>query len=493
MLRRAAKDFEAFKVKQEKNKGNENKNTTETGAASGSDDVKKAADQEEEEESTPSIWPLSPLPVTHLLHWLLRDLLRKATLCTTRGQTPLRQMHYALKRVAEASQRILAAAQPVVLLSTEDKENWAAFEKQLQYESPEAGSIQSLFASCSSNPSAPAVPNAPAPPGPARAFGGLGDMLAASAGAAAAAAAASSAASSSSGSSASVARPVSSAASPSAPLLSTLLSTSLLTQACLPSLSFVWTTLFRPLLFDDINETQSVLRGTTEFPDTTEEEEAAAAEEDEEEKKASDSAAAAPASTPEPPTFNLLEVLLSLLRNLDAFNASLPSTAGEEALFERVSGAPLLSGAANPPGGGVVVETPHTYFSDLDDAQVVHIPCASYLVVEFDPRCSSERNRDHLTITVPQEEDMASQLGMALPQPPLKVAGPFHGPRDQWPKMPIVIQNTSTLVFNWYARHSYSCVACNLNVPFLHARLSFVCPSLTLCCSMHAVVLLSLI
>jgi len=472
MLAKAAEEFARFKSKTKKAEA----------AAAGGDATKEEAtagvEQTESENDTPSIYPLNPLPVTHLLHWLLRDLLRKASLCTTRGQTPLRQMHYALKRVMQASERLLAAAKPLVSLGAEQE--WAAFEKQLQYESAEAGSVHTLFASCATNPNVATVPNAP-PQGPASSPAQAAARAAAAAAAAASspssreaalaareaalaaresalaaaaagvrAAASSSSAASSSGSSSSPSssqgsHPVSTAASPSAPLVSTLLSTSLLSQVALPTLGFVWSTLFKPLLFEGINEKQDIPRGTTEYPaDEEEQEEESKASESDEKKQADVGAGTAT------PSFNLFEVLLSFLRSLDSFNASLPSTAGEEALHSLVSSSSLSDPSGNPLGGGVVVETPHTYFSDLDDTQVVHIPNASYLVVEFDPRCSSERNRDHLSISVPQE-DPAAQMGLALPQPPLKVAGPFHGPRDQWPKMPIIVQNTSTLVFNWHA------------------------------------------
>jgi len=42
----------------------------------------------------------------------------------------------------------------------------------------------------------------------------------------------------------------------------------------------------------------------------------------------------------------------------------------------------------------------HRYFTS-DDERAVLIPGASYLVLEFDPRCDTERRRDYLSLTAP--------------------------------------------------------------------------------------------
>lgn len=383
MIEAAAKEYSAFKQRGQ------------AGDNAGAD----AADA-----TTPSVYPLSPAPATHLLFFLCRDLMRKSLLCTHPRQRTIRQLHFVLKRIFSASAAILDAAEQHLRPASQEAE-WADFEQQVQYETSGVDSLQSLFASCAKTTTQPQSSSSSSSATPA-------------------------------GSNAAGLSPLSLHSSPRAPLLATILSNSLLAHLALPSLAFVWTTLFKPIVFDDINTTQTVPErsAASDSPDP-----------------AAAGGATSPSSSHAP--FNLLDQLVAFLRRLDTFNTSLPSTAAEERLFRSVSDAPMSRSVSNHLS--VVVETPHTYFSDSEDQQVVYIPNASYLVVEFDSRCSSEKGRDHLTITVPtaseESGDADSSLGFGLPTPPLKVAGPFHGNAANWPKMPIVIQNTNTLVFTFHS------------------------------------------
>ena len=62
--------------------------------------------------------------------------------------------------------------------------------------------------------------------------------------------------------------------------------------------------------------------------------------------------------------------------------------------LEEVAREPVIMNAAQP----VVHESPHPYPDNAKLSNHVHIPGAEALVVSFDPRCSTERRHDVLTI-----------------------------------------------------------------------------------------------
>jgi len=122
----------------------------------------------------------------------------------------------------------------------------------------------------------------------------------------------------------------------------------------------------------------------------------------------------------------LVDSVMALLGVLDKISTSsntTPEAKFERELTSRFDAASKLH--ANP----VMIETPHTYFAPEPD-KVVTIPGATHLSLEFDPRCSTERGRDFLTITTPSGESVCDEL---------------HGRPDTWPDMPILVPGDTAI------------------------------------------------
>jgi len=392
MIETAEKEYDAFK----RSKQTEDKTKEET----------SEGEKSEGSPVSPSIYPLSPLPATHLLFLLVRDLLRRATYCTDKRQRTVEQLYAVMRKLIDASTVLLDASKKLTQYSISEKDDWNAFEKKLRYETPAVGSLHTLFKDCSTTSHVPAAPSQGSSSSSSGGGSGSGSSQSASP---------------------SATIPLSTAASTQAPLLSIILSTSLLQQVMLPVLSYAWAAMLHPIIFDNIAQEQ------------TNEDEGGEGKKE---------------SSTSTHNSSLLTSLISFLHTLDAFNASLPSSASEERLFSLVSDGVMRSLAGNE--RSVIVESPHTYFPDTSEQQVVHIPNASHLVIEFDSKCSTETGRDHLTLTVPHPDTdgSSSMAGFMLPQPPIKVAGPFHGPREKWPRNPIVVRNTDTVVFNFHSEQA---------------------------------------
>jgi len=117
-------------------------------------------------------------------------------------------------------------------------------------------------------------------------------------------------------------------------------------------------------------------------------------------------------------TETLWTPLQTLLMGLDRINAKCFGESTKAAERQEVKSEPM------PYSQTVVLESPHCYFSNTDEQQSVDLPGADYLCVEFDPRCSTERNRDFVELMNGHNEPVCDSLhGPSFPQLPLLVPG----------------------------------------------------------------------
>eukprot|EP01083_Nonionella_stella_P059475 155578_1 len=72
----------------------------------------------------------------------------------------------------------------------------------------------------------------------------------------------------------------------------------------------------------------------------------------------------------------------------------------------------------------VELETPHPYYSNTATSQTIHVAGATHLMINFDGRCATERDRDFLELYHPSG---------------YPVVEPLHGPPKFWPASPVVV------------------------------------------------------
>eukprot|EP01087_Luapelamoeba_hula_P010094 TRINITY_DN2658_c0_g1_i4.p1 TRINITY_DN2658_c0_g1~~TRINITY_DN2658_c0_g1_i4.p1 ORF type:complete len:3811 (+),score=698.07 TRINITY_DN2658_c0_g1_i4:295-11727(+) len=147
----------------------------------------------------------------------------------------------------------------------------------------------------------------------------------------------------------------------------------------------------------------------------------------------------------------LLPSLVKLLRTVDVFNAAnAEASIAEDVYLEKENNKNALQYVER-----IKVETPHNYYPNTDEEQVVTIPGCTHLCITFDERCSLEKDADFLQLYRGPGKQEA-------------LFSAFTGPSAQWPKIPLIVDG-DTVVFHFTSNPfntfwGYRCIVTGLRM-----------------------------